>query len=171
MFLNPRNGLLYSLFTVLETIAFVTFLFLELKNQHVKKALTMIGLCFLIFNFLFPMLYNEKLIDSVQIGVETIIILVFSFYYLYEETNDTSTLYIYSTSQFWVIIGMVLYLSGSFFIYLFADSIGEAQAKKYWPFTNVFSVMKNLFFAIAIIINSKPPKKLPMSELEFSSLN
>ncbi|MDQ3277122.1 MAG: hypothetical protein M3Q06_02275, partial [Bacteroidota bacterium] len=111
------------------------------------------------------------LIDSIQIGVETIIILIFSYYYLYERMNDTTTLYVYSTFSFWIVIGMVLYLAGSFFIYIFADSLPKADVDKYWIVTNVLSILKNIFFAIAIIVNSKPQKKFPLSDLELSSLN
>jgi hypothetical protein len=66
---------------------------------------------------------------------------------------------------------MVLYLSGSFFIYIFADSLSREEVHKYWIVTNVLSILKNVFFAIGIIVNSKPPKRLPSSDFEFSSLN
>ena len=111
------------------------------------------------------------MIDSIQIGIETIIVLVFSFYYLYEKTNDTTTLYIYSTFSFWIVIGMVLYLAGSFFIYLFASSLSKKEVAQYWAVTNFLSFLKNIFFAIAIIVNSKPTKKIPVSDFELSSLN
>lgn len=130
------------------------------------------GVVFILFDLLFSYFSNgTKLVDSVQIGIETIIILGFSFYYLYEKTNDTTTLYIYSTFQFWVVIGMALYLSGSFFIFLFADTLSQKQAQGYWYITNIFSILKSLFFTIAIIVNSKPSKQIPMSEFDFGSLN
>lgn len=164
--------LLYELFTVVESVAFIGFLFLQIKNREVKKAALMIGGAFILFSFLYPYFYkDEKLIDSVPIGVETIIIMVFSFYFLYERTNDTTTLYIYSIPPFWIVIGMVLYLAGSFFIYLFASSLNKEEVLKYWSLTNFFGFIKNVLFMIGIIVNSKPPKTLPHSDFEFSSLN
>ncbi len=130
------------------------------------------GIALLIFNILYPYLNsNLETIDSIPIGVETIVILVFSYYYLYEKTNDTSTLYIYSTFPFWIVIGMVIYLSGSFFIYLFAASLTKADVNKYWGLTNVLGLLKNILFAIGIILNSKPTKKVPPADFELSSLN
>jgi Na+-driven multidrug efflux pump len=90
---------------------------------------------------------------------------------MYERMNDTSTLYVYSTFSFWIVTGMVLYLAGSFFIYIFADSLPKAEVDKYWVVTNVLSILKNIFFTIGIIVNSKPPRKIPPSDFEFSSLN
>lgn len=85
--------------------------------------------------------------------------------------NDTTTLYIYSIFSFWIVTGMVLYLSGSFFIYIFADSLPVAEVEKYWVVTNILSVLKNFFFAVGIIVNSKPTKKIPDSDFELSHLN
>jgi hypothetical protein len=144
-----------------------------------KKAALVIGALLIIFNILFPIftydptqLSNKvKLVDSVPIGVETIVILVFSYYFLYEKTNDTSTLYIYSTYPFWIVIGMVLYLSGSLFVYLFATILPEAEMHQYWALTNLLGFLKNIFFIVAIILNSKPPKRMPPSDFEFSTLN
>ncbi len=66
---------------------------------------------------------------------------------------------------------MVIYLSGSFFIYLFAASLTNVEVKKYWWLTNAFGFLKNVLFAIGIIVNSKPTKKISLSDYELSSLN
>lgn len=160
------------MFTTVESVAFVSFLYVQIQSKSVKKVLFVLGLGLLAFNVFYPFFSSGvNQIDSVPIGVETIIVMIFSFYYLYERTNDTTTLYIYSTFPFWVVIGMVLYLSGSFFIYLFADSLTKLELHKYWIITNVLSIMKNIFFAIGIIVNSKPPKSFPPSDFILSSSN
>lgn len=139
-----------------------------------KKLAVGTGAAFIVFNILYLLFTtNPKLIDflSIPVGVETIIILIFSYYFLYERTNDTSTLYMYSAFDFWVVIGMVLYLSSSFFVYLFAASLPERETHSYWGLTNFFGAIKNILFAVAIIVNSKPIKRLPPSDFEFSGLN
>jgi hypothetical protein len=160
-----------------ESLAFIGFFYLHILNKEVKKAAILISILFTLFNFIYTFLVTDadlteaNLIGSVPIGIETIIILVFSFYFLYEKTNDTTTLYIYRTFPFWVVIGMVIYLSCSFFVYLFIGSIPENEQKLYWDITNVFGIVKNVLFTVAIIINSKPIKRIPPSDFEFSSLN
>ncbi len=164
----------YALFTVVEGVAFLGFLWVQTKNKTVKKLAIATGIAFVVFNSLYLFFTKEPVISdflSIPVAVETIIILVFSYYYLYERTNDTSTLYIYSTYDFWIVIGMVIYLSCSFFVYLFIGSIPLEDQPRYWEVTNAFGIIKNILFSIAIIINSKPIKRMPPSEFELSGLN
>ncbi|MDQ6609800.1 MAG: hypothetical protein M3Y85_08270 [Bacteroidota bacterium] len=105
--------------------------------------------------------------DSIQIGIETIIILSASFFYLYEQMNNTTTLFIYTKPAFWILLGIVLYLSGSFFVYIFANYLTPKELREYWIITNFFSILKNVFFCIAIYINAKPSKY----DLEMSGQN
>jgi hypothetical protein len=172
IYFDRKSVLLYELYTLSEAAAFFTFLFLQIINRAVRKAVFVIGLFFIIFIFLYGN-YNKSAstIDSIPIGIETIIILVFSFYFLYEKTNDTETLYIYSTFQFWIVIGIALYLGGSLFVHIFASVLPQEELNRYWIVPNILSIVKNILFAIAILVNSRPVKKIPTSDLEFSSLN
>jgi hypothetical protein len=163
---------LYEVFTVMEFALFISFLHFHTKNTRARKILIYTGICFTIFYFSFTALAGEDVpIDSIQIGIETIIILVFSYYYLYERMNDTNTLFIYNTYQFWVVIGMVLYLSGSFFVYIFTNYLSIEEIKKFWVITNIFSILKSILFTVAILIHAKPTRNTLNSDLELSSLN
>ncbi len=104
---------------------------------------------------------TPKNIDSVPIGIETILILIYSFYYFYEQINDTSNLFIYITYQFWIVIGIMIYLAGSFFIYIFANHVDRQTLNQYWFLTNVFYVIKNILFVVAILIHVKQSKNPP----------
>lgn len=172
IYLNRTSVVLYELYTLTEAAAFIAFLFTHIINKAVRKAVFLIGILFIALSAVFIYFdYPVRMIDSVAIGIETIIILVFSFYFLYERTNDTETLYIYSTFQFWIVIGMILYLGGSLFIHVFASILSQEERISFWIVPNILSILKNIFFAIAILVNSKPPKKLPPSDFGFSSLN
>jgi hypothetical protein len=98
-------------------------------------------------------------IDSIPIGVEAICILIFAFYYLYEQMKDVSTLFIYGRYHFWIVLGMMIYLAGSFFIYIYASQLPEKLVAQYWIFTNIFSIIKNIFFTIAIFVNGSQSTK------------
>ncbi len=158
------NRFLYSSFTFIEFSLFAWVLFTIIKNQRFKKVLMALSVAFIVFLFAYNMLTKVNAFDSIPIGIETILILVFSFYYLFEQINDTSTLFIYSKFSFWVILGILLYLAGSFFIYIFSNQLlsehRDEEVAKYWMITNVFSILKNIFFVIAIMVNTnRPPKK------------
>lgn len=146
----------YSLFTYVEYSAFSYFLWLNTKHPVFKRLISYISIIFLILLTFYYFTTPFRSLDSVPIGVETIIILVFCFYYLYEQMNDTSNLFIYNKYQFWVITGMMIYLAGSFFIYIFANQLDTKFLQKYWFLTLVFYVIKNIFFAIGFLLNTKP---------------
>jgi hypothetical protein len=147
-----------------------------------KKILVVLGIMYAIF-FVAFIFYTKAvastdsipedtaIIDSIPIGIETIIVLTFSFYYLYEQMRKTTTIFIYNTYQFWIVLGMVLYLAGSFFIYIFGNYVSIAELRKFWVITNFFSILRSVFFTIAIIQHAKPTKNRLLSDFEVSYLN
>ena len=151
---------------------FAGFIHFHIKNPTSKKLILLSIVLFSTFLLIFNIYFKaESVIDSIPIGVETILILGFGFYYLYEQTNDTTTLFIYTKPAFWVIFGMILYLAGSFFIYIFANYTTRKVIEPYWFITNIASIVKNIFFCIAIYINAKPSKESIKYNLELSQLN
>jgi hypothetical protein len=90
-------------------------------------------------------------IDSVPIGIESILIIVYSFYFFFEQLKKTETL-IYENFFFWVSIGMILYLSGTFCIYLLSNTMSSKELHEYWFITYVFDIIKNTFFVISLLI-------------------
>lgn len=163
---------LYASWTLFEYATFTYFIYLQLKNKSFKKFVVFISLAFLLFITVYYLTVKFKTIDSIPIGIETILILIFSFYFLYEELQDTTTLFIYYKPVFWVIFGITIYLAGSFFIYIYSESLSSHEGRKYWYITNIFAIIKNIFFSIAILIHAKAPKqKINYNNFDLSSLN
>ena len=169
---KPLKIRLYQSFTFFEYISFACFLYLSIKNRTFKKYIFFSAVVFSLFIIIYYLIVKFKRIDSVPIGIESILIIIFCFYFLYEETNDTTTLFIYNKASFWITLGIVLYLAGSFFIYIFASNISTKELSKYWFVTNILSIVKNIFFTIAIYIHSRPPSKEHFKyDLELGQLN
>lgn len=116
-----------------------------------------------VFFFFFQIIYffsdHKKRFDSIPIGIETILIFIFIFFFLYEQLKEVKNQPIYSHYFFWIAIGLFIYLGGSFFIYILANSITDEEINKYWFFTYVVEIIKNLLFAIAVLIYSRNPIK------------
>jgi Na+/H+-translocating membrane pyrophosphatase len=94
-------------------------------------------------------------IDSIPIGIETILIFILIGFYFYEQINDTENLFIYERPHFWGALGILIYLSGSFFVYISAEKLPLKEVLKYWIITNIASIIKNLFFALAFYLSAK----------------
>lgn len=153
---TTMQAFLYAYFTLLEYLLFTFVFYILINNKRFKKLIILLSICFIAFFIPYNIFGTIRGIDSTPIGIETILILIFSFYYFYEQMQDIeNSIFIYNKYSFWLIIGMMLYLSGCFFIYIYTSYLPDDKTiLKYWIFTNVFSMLKNIFFTIAIIIHA-----------------
>jgi len=148
----------WSTFTFIEYSIFTFIIYSTLKNLKIKKLILILSILFILFTTIFNIVTNFQKIDSIPIGIETILILLFSFYFLYEQTNDPGSLFIYNKYQFWIIIGFMIYLAGSFFVFLYASGLENELLTQYWFLTNCFYVLMIILFTVAFYIHLKKNK-------------
>lgn len=162
-----------SSFTFVEFLAFAIFILLNIQRKLARKIILIATMGFVVFlGFYFFLSTPNSRIDSIPIGIETVLILMFSFYLLFELMNTVKDHFINYNYKFWVVIGMVIYLSGSFFIYLFANDLAAGEGAKFDILLSFFYILKNIFFAIAIILCYKQPKpKLPPTSIPYLDLD
>ena len=166
--LFPSENVLfvYSCFTFLEYALFTGFIYSFIKNGLFKKITLFLSVLFTIFLPVYYTSFNQgESIDSIPIGIETLLVLLFCFYYFYEQMNDLDNHYIYNRYHFWITIGMMLYLAGSFFIYIFANHVDKQTQSQFWFLTYFFYVVKNSFFLIGFINYKKPSKAQSLKNL------
>lgn len=152
-------NLYFGSFTVIEFLLFAYFISSNIESKRFRLFLTITSVGFVLFNIIYA--YNAVLnnIDSVAIGIETILIFLYAFCYLFEQTSVHLETFIYHRFQFWVIIGILLYLAGSFFIYILASQVPRKALDDYWFLTNGLYVLKNILFAVGIFVYLKESKK------------
>ena len=159
---NKRfRRLLINLFTFIEFISLSLFIWINLTTKLSRTILAVLSFLFIGFLIYFNFTSHFKRIDSIPIGIESIIIISFSFYFLYERTKSLSTRFIYNDYRFWIIIGMIIYLAGSFFIYLYGEQLDPSAWKKFRYITLIFFIIRTIFFAIGILIFVKTPEEKP----------
>lgn len=146
---------LISFYTLSEYLIFALFLWISLKSKLFKKILIAASIPFFLFLIIYSIQIKFARFDTLPIGIETILVLVFSFCFLYEQMNESKDQFIYQDYRFWVILGMMTYLAGSFFIYIYAEQFNIEEWKKYRFLTLVFYILKNIFFTIGIIVHAR----------------
>jgi hypothetical protein len=80
--------------------------------------------------------------------------------------SDLSNEFIYNKFAFWIITGFLIYLAGSFFIYVFAAQVDKEILQEYWFLTNAFYSLKNIIFALGYLVvikKIKNPKPMELS--------
>jgi len=155
------RSLYYFIYTLAEYTTFASLLFINIKNKKARFVGICISILFTVFLYLFNFGVRFKSFDSIPIATETLILLVFSIYFFYEQFKDASSLYIYNHYCFWLAIGILVYLCGSLFIFVYGDQMTTQQVNQFWFFTYVVEIIKNLLFSVAIILYSRKPNVKP----------
>ena len=149
----------YTIYTLLEYSSFASILWLQIENKSFKKFVVIFSSFFFLFAIIYSLTNKWKFLDSVPIGVETILIFIFISLVFYEQLRNAKNQYVYNSSWFWLIIGIMIYLAGSFFFYILVNNIDKKIVSNYWFITYIFDTLKNISFCIAILVLIRNRKK------------
>jgi len=159
----------YLIYTFIEYVSFSFLVWYSISSTKFRRTVFYLSILFVAFQFIYFFLGQRKLLDSVPIGVETIFILVYIFYFLFEQLRINLSTSVYNNYFFWINIGILIYLSGTFFFYILVNHLPVNQIQPYWYITYIFDILKNLMLSIGIYICSKTPKNktIPSNNIPF----
>lgn len=105
--------------------------------------------------------------DSSSITIEYILIIIYSLFYFFEEINEPNATFIYSSYSFWLITGILIYSTGTFFLFMQSNNLTNEEWKKWSIINNIFTMIKNGFFCIAVSMkkNHISTSKIHLDEL------
>jgi hypothetical protein len=166
---DSKIVIIYAIFTIAEYLLLASIFYLLIHNILFKKIIKFSCFGFLFFSVIYPLVVHYNVLDTLPIGIETLLILSFSFYFLYEQMDEQSQILIYQRYSFWIVAAIMLYLGGSFFIYIFANQVDEQTRHLYWVFQNAFTVLKNILFFISIFCFKKEIKSLSIRNKYYNS--
>ena len=143
-----------SLFTIIEYLLFSFAIFSILKTLVLKKIILFVSPLFIAFSIIQYIQASNDYIDSISITVENIIIIVFCMLYFFEEISTPQVSFVYSTTSFWLIVGILIYSTGTFFLFMFSENLSDDEWEKWSIINYVFTILKNVCFCIAVTIKS-----------------
>lgn len=149
-------NIVMSSFTLIEYFAVTYFLWVNTDNKKFQKILAGLFVLFSSFIVVYFLMVPFDIVDSVPVGVETILVISLSVYILYEQVNNSFDP-VYNKPVFWVITALLIYLAGSFFIYLYANYVPYKELQKIWFVTFIFTSIKSIFLTIAFWLEFKKP--------------
>jgi hypothetical protein len=120
-----------------------------------------LSISFLGFQIIYFFEGGSKRFDSIPIGIESILIFTYIIILFYEQFQKTRIQYIYSNPWFGIVIGIMIYLACSFFFNIMASNISVEAMSKYWFLTWIFETIKNILFAIGILMYSRKAHENP----------
>jgi hypothetical protein len=147
-----KNGsLIISISAVIEYAFFSTFFYICIQNKKFKKLIILISALTLSFEF-FLFLTSKSNLDFWITIITAVVIVFYSIFFFYEQVNSPETLFIYQSYNFWIVVGCIIYLSGTLFLFLYTADLPDKQRSSLWSINIVFELVKNVFFSIAFIV-------------------
>ncbi len=153
---NTNIKILLYYYTLIEYLLFTILLLLIIRSKFFKKIFIFISISFACFCVYWILIGNFTRFDSLQTSIECIIIIITCLFYLYEQLTKPQVEFIHSNYKFWIVISLLIYLAGVFFLFAYAADLPKKENEKYWPILHICNIIKNLLFAVAIYISSRP---------------
>jgi hypothetical protein len=148
------------LFTVIEYTLFATYIFLILKKPFFRNAIIILSVFFyLIASYNYLSTVGKQGFDSLSASIESILIIIYCIFFLFEQMNAPTIPLIYESHRFWIIIGFMLYLAGGLFLFIYAANFSQKEINSYWAINYGVNIFKNVLFAIAFAIKKETPNQ------------
>ena len=167
-----RPFFLYDIFTVVEYCLFCWFFYQIIINKRLKKIIPFSIALFIIFSISFYLLLPKSTsFSSPTAGTESVLIIAMCMYYFFDQLKQPNTLMIYSSINFWIIISFLIYLAGTFFLNIYADTMlsNKTFLNQYILINSSFNILKNLLLCVAMMM--KPDKKNDQNIFPEDTLN
>jgi hypothetical protein len=159
---------LIILFTFIDYLFVSVILYLLLTGPVSKFISAAVSSVFLLGIVVFSFMGNKQSSSAIA-PIESIIILPFCIIYLFEQLNTPGHGDLYSIPGFWIILGFLIFISGTLFLYI-VKIYDNSEALKWWLFNNISNTIYNCLLALAFLINNSnsksknPPKKIRLTE-------
>lgn len=157
---KDKKNYYQSAYTFLEYSAFAFMFWRNLRFKILKTFIAFASVIFLFFQIIYVATIKNNRLDSIPIGIETILVLVYIFFFFYEFSKNLSGSYIYNHYCFWLSVGILIYLGGSFFFYILINQLSTEQIVAFGNITYFAEIIKNILFTSAIFVYVRYPFKL-----------
>lgn len=152
---------LFSVYTFFEYAAFAFIFWLSIRSKKLKRLIVIFSVSFFVFLIIYITTSKIQRLDSVPIGIETILILIYVFFFFYEFSRNMTSTYIYNHYCFWIAVGVLIYLGGSLFFYLSINQLSTEEVNLFGNFTFLAEVIKNILFALSLFMYARNSHNKP----------
>ena len=154
---EKTNFLIISLFTVVEYSLFSFFIYLSISGKMFKILIIIASVGFLIFAIRDFFTNKENpVFDSLPASIEAILILIYGIFYFFEQLNKPQVTFIYQTPTFWLVLGLMIYTAGNFFLFLQAADAPREVIDRFWSINLICNILKNIFLSIGFVVQKAP---------------
>ncbi|MBL7751350.1 MAG: hypothetical protein JNN29_08195 [Chitinophagaceae bacterium] len=141
-----------------EFLAFSTIFYFSFNGSLFRKIVLFAGIAFVLFFIIYLSAFVITELDPIINSVKSIILIVLALLVFYEKFQMETDKVIYYDHKFWGIIGLIIFICGTFLFYLvYTEYYLEMQKLEGIPLT--LYVLKNIFLSISMLLLIKQIKK------------
>lgn len=145
----------FNLFTIIEYILLTMYIRRIVRNKTFRTIILVTMVLFIPYaTYNLVGRYSNEF-DSLSSSLESILLLIYAIFYLFEQITKPSHIFFYAIPEFWVIVAILLYFSGTFFLDLYAQGQLDSNVVfkyQYQVINAAFNILKNLLLGVAMVV-------------------
>jgi hypothetical protein len=161
-----QNHFLHNTMSYLDILFLGTYFYQILENPWIRKiviSLIIITILLTAWSHLGTGRDFNRL-DSFALSVGNLAMIFMSLLFFYQLLNtlDIKNLLVYP--NFWIVVGILVYFSGAFFTFIFAEYIAFSKDEaitSYFQIHEYFLFIQRIFLAIGLWFSKTPPQLSP----------
>jgi len=157
-----------SLFTIGELLILSYFFYIILQSPVLKRIILILSGIVLLTMIITLIRTEKKGFDSLPASLESITFILYSVFYFFEQINKPQQIFIYSSPNFWLVLGIMMYTAATLFLFIMANNLSENELNKYWIINNISNILTNFSFSIAFLQN-RYVSRVPLYNKPFNS--
>lgn len=138
-----------SAFTLIEYGVFTYFLYSIIDNRLFRIIILGLSGAFFLFTTYYYFSFKSDTFDSLPASIESILIVAYSIFYLFDQMSKPQVIFIYQEPNFWFVVGFIIYFSGTLFLFIQASNLTLEVRDNFWKINLFSNIIKNILFAIA----------------------
>ena len=154
---NKNRKYFSTSYTFFEYGIFTFIFWVNFQKDKIRPLILVSSVLFFAFQLFYVFSGKIKKLDTVPIGIETILILIYIVCFFYSFSKRSRSHYIYNHYVFWIAVGILIYLGGSFFFFMLIENLNKEQETAFGNLTYVAEIIKNILFAFALFIYVRYP--------------
>ena len=153
--------------TIVEFSLFSLLFFRIIESRLFKKGMIAISILMAAYLIYSLVTFSKNSFDSVPSGITAMVFFIYCIFYLFERVKDPTSLFLYSSPEFWVVVAIIIYSAGTFFPFIYAQNYIDKPdfENEYKLIHSTLYIAKNLLFSAAMLITDKTIKSsYPMNK-------
>ncbi len=163
----------FNLFTIVEYCLLTYFIYRLIRSKVLRTIILVMSVVYLVISIYDIIGPDFNSYDALSSSLETLFLILFSVFYLFEQISKPDHIFFYAIPEFWVIVAILIYFSGTFFLVNYAQSLlkNESTKVQYSLINTTFDLLKSLLLSVAMVVKGGDKKNNQFSRIDFGNLD